>query len=260
MTGVIPFHALLIQPDAMTLPSHSLLETRLGDLVTADPRIAPILDRLGLDYCCQGHRTLRDATLEQHIAVSEVIDELCSLEVTAGEGSAATAWPDLAELIQHIVSTHHSYVRTQQPILQGWLEKLAARHGRRHPELLEILAVFESLSDGLLQHMAKEENILFPYIERLWASANGGGLPPANPFGTILNPVRVMESEHQEAGAHLARLRSLTGGYEPPADGCTTYRVCFSELARFESDLHQHVHLENHVLFPRALALEQAAG
>jgi regulator of cell morphogenesis and NO signaling len=254
MTGVIPFHALLIQPVSMTLPSRSLLETRLADLVTSDPRIAPILDRLGLDYCCQGHRTLRDATIEQHIAVSEVIDQLCSLEHPAGDRSGSTAWPDLAELIRHIVSTHHSYVRTQQPILKGWLEKLVARHGGRHPELLEILAVFESLSEGLLQHMAKEENILFPYIERLWASATGGGLPPANPFGTILNPVRMMEAEHQEAGAYLARLRSLTGGYEPPSDGCTTYRV------RFESDLHQHVHLENHVLFPRAMALEQAAG
>ena len=239
----------------MNLP-HSLLETRLADIVSADPRTAQVFERIGLDYCCQGHRTLRDATLDHHVAISEVIDELTALEpLTASESRAA--WPDLTDLMRHIVTTHHRYVREHLPIIQGWLDKLAAKHGARHPELHEIRAEFEAMSAGLLQHMLKEENILFPFIEAIWASKLAGEARPGTPFGTMLNPIRVMEAEHQEAGTRLTKIRALTNGYDAPADGCTTYRVCFAELARFEADLHQHVHLENHVLFPRALALEQ---
>lgn len=240
----------------MNLP-HSLLETRLADIVSADPRTAEVFERIGLDYCCQGHKTLRDATLDQHVAISEVIDQLTSLEpLTAAEVDEAR-WPDLSELMRHIVTRHHRYVREHQPIIQGWLDKLAAKHGGRHPELHEIRAEFEVMSKGLLQHMLKEENIVFPFIEMLWASRVTDGSRPGTPFGTMLNPIRVMEAEHQEAGAHLTKIRALSNGYETPSDGCTTYRVCFAELARFEADLHQHVHLENHVLFPRALALER---
>lgn len=164
---------------------------------------------------------------------------------------------DLSSLIGHIVGQHHRYVREHQPILAGWLDKLVTRHGATHPELIEIREVFETLSRELLQHMAKEENILFPYIERLSsATPNGPRASLRSPFGTILNPIRAMEQEHYAADNLLARLRALTGGYQPPEDGCTTYRVCFEGLARFEADLRQHVHLENDVLFPGALALE----
>lgn len=237
----------------------SMLQTRLADIVTEDPRAASIFDRIGLDYCCQGQRTLRDALLDQHIAVSEVIDELNSLGPRLGNRDDAR-WLDLGALVQHIVSNHHRYVREHQPVLQAWLDKLVLRHGTRHPELGEIRDVFASLSADLLQHMVKEENILFPYIEMLWESRNAGRTPTATPFGTIANPIRAMESEHEHAGDLLKRLRSLTHDYQAPTDGCTTYGVCFAELARFEADLHQHIHLENHVLFPKAIALEGAAG
>ena len=120
--------------------------------------------------------------------------------------------------------------------------------------------LFERLSSELLQHMNKEENILFPFIEALAGSAAAGQRAPLNPFGTILNPIRAMEQEHLDAGNLLFRIRSLTDGYRPPADACTTYRVCYDGLARFEADLHQHVHLENYVLFPRAIALEGEHG
>jgi regulator of cell morphogenesis and NO signaling len=255
MTGVIPGLNGGGYFRLMNLP-HSLLDTRLADIVVADPRTAHVFDRMGLDYCCQGHRTLRDATLDHHVAISEVIDELRALPPLPARELREALWPDLTDLIQHIVFAHHRYVREHQPIIQGWLEKLEARHGGRHPELHDIRSEFELLSVGLLQHMMKEENILFPFIEALWLSKMSGGPRPSTPFGTMLNPIRAMEEEHQEAGAHLARLRLLTDGYQTPADGCTTYRVCFAELARFEADLHQHVHLENHVLFPRALAIE----
>ena len=256
MIGVIPGSDGCRYFRLMNLP-HWLLETRLADIVVADPRAAHVFDRIGLDYSCEGHRTLREATLDHHVAISEVIDQLTSLESPQGSEVGETRWSDLTDLIRHIVTTHHRYVREQQPIIQTWLDKLVARHGGRHPELHEIRSEFETLSAGLLQHMLKEENILFPFIEALWVSKAAGETRPGTPFGTMLNPIRVMEAEHQEAGAHLRNLRSLTDGYQAPADGCTTYRVCFAEMARFEANLHQHVHLENHVLFPRALALER---
>jgi regulator of cell morphogenesis and NO signaling len=240
----------------MSLAQSSLLEFKLKDIVIRDPRTASVFDRLGLDYCCQGHRTLSEATLEQHIPVSEVIDELFALGPRPGHAAEQPTWLDLRDLTGHIVGKHHRYVREHVPILQGWLDKLVTRHGARHSELSEIRDVFAALSVDLLQHMAKEENILFPYIERLYADRSAGRQASASPFGTIANPIRAMENEHQHAGELLQRLRVLTNGYQPPADACTTYNVCFAELARFEADLHQHVHLENHVLFPKAMALE----
>ena len=240
--------------------SSSLLNTRLADIVSADPRVTPVFDRLGFDYCCHGNRTLHEAAIDQCVPVSEVVDELVALGPRPESATDRPEWSNLTSLVRHIVTTHHWYVREHQPILQGWLAKLAGRHGARHPELHEAYAVFGELSNELLQHMTKEENILFPYIEALWTARELGQPAPASPFGTILNPIRAMEEEHRDAGNLLARLRMLTNGYEPPTDGCTTYRVCFAELARFEADLHQHVHLENYVLFPQAIALEGALG
>jgi regulator of cell morphogenesis and NO signaling len=239
--------------------SPSILQTRLADLVQADPRITPVLDRFGLDYCCRGYRTLQEASIDQAVPVSEVLDELEAIGPRPADADAAAVWTDLPGLIRHIVSRHHRYVREHQPVLQALLDKLVKRHGAGHPELFEVRAVFDSLSEEMLQHMSKEENILFPFIETL-AATSAGQPRPVSPFGTILNPIRAMEQEHLEAGDLLARLRTLTGGYQPPEDACMSYRLCFEGLAQFESDLHQHVYLENYVLFPRAIAMEGALG
>ena len=239
--------------------SPSILQTRLADLVQEDPRITPVLDRFGLDYCCRGYRTLQEASIDQAVPVSEILDELKAIGPRPADADVPTAWTDLPGLNRHVVTTHHRYVREHQPVLQALLDKLVKRHGAGHPELIEVREVFASLSEEMLQHMNKEENILFPFIETL--SATSAGQPrPYSPFGTILNPIRAMEQEHLEAGDLLARLRRLTNGYQPPADGCMSYRLCFDGLAKFEADLHQHVHLENYVLFPRAIALETSLG
>ena len=237
--------------------SSSILQTRLADLVQDDPRITPVLDRFGLDYCCRGYRTLQEASIDQHVPVSDVLDQLMAIGPRPTDADGGSTWSDLPGLIRHIVTRHHRYVREHEPVLRALLDKLVKRHGAGHPELVEIRAVFESLADEMLQHMAKEENILFPFIETLSATS-AGQVRPVSPFGTILNPIRAMEHEHLEAGDLLARLRTLTGGYRAPADACMSYRLCFEGLARFESDLHQHVYLENYVLFPRAIALEGA--
>ena len=251
MTGVIG------RPTAVAYAvGMSMLHQTLADIVTADTRTAVVFDRLGLDYCCHGHDTLEDASRARGLEASIVVTNLDALGPRSAADSTSD-WSSLDALTAHIVSKHHAYIREASPTIAGWLDKLVARHGARHPELAHVRTEFQALADDMASHMMKEENILFPFIDTLAATAQSGRRLPPSPFGTVLNPIRMMEEEHRHAGDDLTRLRELTGDYRPPADGCTTYRVCYEELARFEADLHRHVHLENNVLFPRAIALEQ---
>jgi regulator of cell morphogenesis and NO signaling len=236
----------------------SLLQTPLKSIVVADPRTAVVFDRLGLDYCCHGQQSLQDAVLDRGIPVSDVVDALHALGAPPAAASGPETWTDIARLVEHIVTQHHAYVRQVQPAIAAWLDKLVSRHGSRHPELLDTRQIFDALSTELLVHMRKEEDVLFPYMEALeqaQASRQTFGPPP---FRTVQNPIAAMEHDHEEAGALLERLRASCHDYQPPADGCTTYRLCYMELERFEADLHRHVHLENNLLFPRAIAIEDA--
>jgi regulator of cell morphogenesis and NO signaling len=232
-----------------------LTHRTLGDLVTDDARAGAVLSRFGLDFCCGGHQTLADAAARCQVPLGPIVDALDALASSAPV--EAPERPELDALTRHIVSVHHSYVREITPTLTAWLDKLVRRHGERHPELTALREVFAHLSDELAVHMVKEENVLFPYIDDLARAARGGARLPASPFGTVLNPVRAMEHDHRDAGESLARLRTLTSDFTPPADACATYRLCFAELERFEIDLKTHVHLENHVLFPETVELEQ---
>jgi regulator of cell morphogenesis and NO signaling len=234
----------------MTFP-----EQTLADIVTADTRTAVVFDRMGLDYCCQGQRTLADAALELGLPLGDIVSQL---EVLGPHdaGEHLEDWSTLDALTRHIVTTHHAYVREHAPQIVAWLDRLIERHGARHPELAEVGITFHRIADDMATHMLKEENILFPFIDALARAVDTDRRLPPSPFGTILNPIRMMEADHQASGGDLAHLRAITAGYTPPPDGCTTYRACYAELERFEADLHRHVHLENHILFPRAIALE----
>lgn len=232
-------------------------ERSLGDIVKQDTRAATVLERFGLDYCCGGHRTLQEAAAERKLGVAPIVEALEALDAAGSDTRADSKWEELDKLTRHIVQRHHGYVREVTPAIRAWLAKLVARHGHRHPELSQVRDTFDELASELAAHMAKEENLLFPFIDDLAAAERTGGRLPTSPFGTVLHPVRVMEADHREAGDLLARLRDLTHGFAPPDDACTTYRLCYVELERFEGDLHLHVHLENNVLFPRALELEQ---
>jgi regulator of cell morphogenesis and NO signaling len=169
------------------------------------------------------------------------------------DGEDAARWP-LDRLADHIVTAHHGYVRGALPRISTYLTKLVQVHGARHPELATIAGHFQTVGAELLQHMMKEERVLFPYIRELATAPR----PEPSPFGSVENPIRMMEREHEEAGALVNEIRTLSSNYTPPADGCATYRVCLEELAHFERDLHRHVHLENNVLFPRAVEVETA--
>jgi regulator of cell morphogenesis and NO signaling len=231
-------------------------DTTIGDLVARDYRAAAVLERYGIDFCCGGSRTVADACAAKGLDPSRI-----TAEVAAACADARTAPPDFASwdasaLVAHIVSQHHAYVRRALPSLAAYTAKIASVHGANHPELHEVERIVAGVIDEMTSHMAKEEQVLFPFIDALQEAADKGGPAPRPPFGTVGNPIRMMEDEHESAGAAMARIRELTSGYTPPADGCTTYRVALQELHAFEQDLHAHVHLENNILFPKALRLE----
>jgi regulator of cell morphogenesis and NO signaling len=233
----------------------------LGDIVTEDLRAAAVMERFGLDYCCGGQRSLRDACQAKSIRMDEVISALYALGPASDHDQLPAERRELDALTRYIVESHHRYVKNSVPAINASLDKLVAAHGARHPELGTMRATFRALGDDMMAHMMKEEQLLFPAIDELARRLRG--LNPSGPgmFATILHPVRMMEDDHQEAGQLLERLRELSGGnYDPPADGCGTYRACFAELQRFEQDLHRHVHLENNVLFPGALDAERTLG
>lgn len=229
------------------------------DYAIETPQTIPVFEKLGIDYCCGGNRPLDEACAAANLNLDQVLQ---SLDAALAEPPRPTDRElragSLAELISHIVSTHHTFVRTQIPEIGRLIEKVHSKHGPNHPELGEIRGTFTGLGQELMMHLMKEENILFPYIERMEESVlqHEPILPP--PFGTVANPVRMMEHEHDDAGAALRMLRKTSQNYTPPADGCTTFRALYTALENFEKDLHQHIHLENNVLFPKALEMEKS--
>ena len=237
-------------------------ERTLADLVLDEPATAHVLERYGLDYCCKGGRSLATACAEKGLDVAQVVHVLeAELHTAIKERSFIS--PDrvsLAELIGHIERVHHGYVRTAIPALVKHTERIALVHGANHPELIEVRDLFAFSAGQLTKHMAKEELILFPEIRRMEEAHRSGTPRPPSSFGSIANPIAGMEEDHREEGGRLARIREITGDHTPPADACTTYRLTLQELRRFEEDLHMHVHLENHVLFPKAVLLETIGG
>ncbi|WP_052465964.1 iron-sulfur cluster repair di-iron protein [Mobilicoccus massiliensis] len=224
-------------------------ETLVGDVVTADVHATRVLDRHGIDYCCGGRRTLREAAQEAGLDLDALLSDL------AGTGGAAPDWAALAPaaLARHIVETHHAYLWEEMPRVQALAEKVARVHGERHPELAEVRKLTQALVADLTGHLAKEERILFPAIQTFFA--NDGRVD--FPFGRLANPIRAMLAEHDEAGVILARLREITGDFVAPADGCGSYSALYAGLAEMETDLHLHIHKENNILFPLVIQIEE---
>jgi regulator of cell morphogenesis and NO signaling len=235
------------------------MNATVGEIVATDFRAASVFEQFGIDFCCGGRRSLEDACRSVEADPAAVVRALNALPSSAAATEDVTRWT-LTRLIDHIVSTHHAYVRSISPTIGHYLAKLEEVHGARHPELHRVAAAFARLSGDLAQHMVKEEQVLFPYVRDLAGHADRPLGTLRNPFGSVANPIRMMEREHREAADELRIIRELTNGYTAPADGCTTYAVCLAELAQFERDLHRHVHLENNVLFPRAVALESRSA
>lgn len=220
------------------------------------PAATRIFEKLGIDYCCGGGKSLADACTAAGISVDEVLDSLADSKSVAT--SAAKDWQVLsqAELITHIVDKHHAFTREELVRLEALLARVSGVHGQNHPELFRIQDQFGKLRAELEPHMLKEESVLFPYIVRMEQAAVANQTLPRPPFWTVQNPVRVMMAEHDAAGYILGRMREASSDYAVPPDGCISYKTLYSALTAFEVDLHQHIHLENNILFPRAVELE----
>lgn len=229
--------------------------TPLAEIVQRDFRAGAILDSHRLDYCCGGAMTLAEGCRHRGIDVDRVIAELEALDPSRRE----IPCEDPLALIAHIVSRHHGYIRESVPQIQHHLSTVVAAHGSRHAELALIESEFTTIANELQQHLLKEEQMLFPYIASLLKAVDHEGPHPPNMFGTIQNPIRMMEIEHQEASDRMAVIRQLSRNFEVPADACPTYRLVLSELHAFDEDLRIHVDLENNTLFPKAVELEEKA-
>jgi regulator of cell morphogenesis and NO signaling len=228
-------------------------ETHVATLVLERPGRARIFERYEIDYCCGGKVALAEACEARGLELEAVV---AALEEPPGGGADEVDWTarPLSELCAHIVDYHHGYLRDELPRLRLLTSKVARAHEDGHPELAEVETVFAGLADELEQHMAKEEQILFPACVALEQGASSGYMS-----GSVESPIRVMLHEHDEVGEAVARLHALTGGYALPADACNSYRALLDRLETLELDLHRHIHEENNVLFPRALALESRA-
>ncbi|MBL7892880.1 MAG: iron-sulfur cluster repair di-iron protein [Bacteroidia bacterium] len=231
-------------------------EATIGDMVSKDFRKAEVFKKFGLDFCCGGKKTLTKACKEKGLDVVQIEKELKAVEEKmASPSQDFNSW-DLGFLADYIVNTHHKYVLQAMPVIFEYTQKVAKVHGERNPEAIEIANLFLKVVDELNRHMMKEENVLFPYIKILASTKkNLKNLEPS-PFGTIENPVRMMEKEHELVGELMENIKKLSHNYTPPAQACTTFRLSYAKLKEFEDDLHQHIHLENNILFPKAIALE----
>ena len=226
------------------------------------PNATRIFETLKIDYCCGGNVPLDEACNAAGVAVDSVMR---LLEESAKKGSQNGARTDfqkapLSELTSYIVDKHHAFTRQEMDRLRALLDKVCSAHGQNHPELLTVQALFRELCMDLTPHMFKEEQMLFPYIERMEEAAKNGHEISPPPFGTVRNPVRMMMMEHDTAGDLLRKLRETSSDYTVPKDGCISYQTLYQAMEAFEQDLHQHIHLENNVLFPRAVEMEDAKG
>ena len=233
-------------------------ESTVGEIAARLPVSARLFENPGIDFCCGGKIALGQACQTRGLDPATVIAQIEQAAASTGAASADPAWESapLAGLIDHILTTHHAYMKAELPRLEAMLEKILRKHAPRHGDVLLPLAeTFRPMKEELDGHLMKEEVVLFPLIRTLELPA---AQAPAFHCGSVQNPIRVMVMEHDSAGDALARLRQLTSGYTPPEDACNTFRAFYFELAEMERDLHQHIHLENNILFPRAVVLEDA--
>ncbi len=237
-----------------------LAEKTVREITQQEPSSVRVFESVGIDYCCGGKRTLRDACLHANVPEERVLALLANLETAQQEEAGDWLTAPFADLTAHIVSRHHDFVRREGPRLTALAEKVEGRHGKAHPELATIRDLFAALTQELYIHMLKEEQVLFPYLNSMDAAVRAGKPAPPAFFGTVRNPIRHMLADHDDAGDLLRQMSDLSGRYQAPADACQSCQAFYHGLAEFEEDLHQHVHLENNILFPRALQMESTSA
>lgn len=235
----------------------TLGKTPIGEIVAQDFRTAALFSKLGIDFCCKGHRTLEEVSQKKSLNAIELSKQLKEIIDAKGDNNIDfKSWP-LDLLSDYVEKTHHRYIEEKTPVLLAFLSKLCKVHGERHPELFEINRLFGESAQDLAAHLKKEELILFPFIRKMVTSQLTNQPLEVPHFGTVDNPIAMMKHEHDNEGERFREIAKLTDSYTPPADACNTYRTAFMMLQDFEEDLHKHIHIENNILFIRAQELEK---
>ncbi len=227
----------------------------VGEIVADNYKAADVFKKYGIDFCCGGNISLSDICDKKKLNFEEISSDLAHLEEGTTTGHDFNNW-SLDKLINHILMQHHTYVAANIPTILQYSEKVARVHGDFHPETKVVYDYFSTVAEELTAHMQKEEVILFPFIKDLVTIKRENKTIPNIHFGSVANPIQMMEAEHEEAGDIFKKIEQLTNGYTPPAEACNTYKVLYAKLKEFEADLHQHIHLENNILFPKAKELE----
>ena len=235
-----------------------LQEKTVASFVTENYKSADVFKKYNIDFCCGGNVPLNSVCTQNNINLEEIVLELEKIMENnkPSEDIDYASW-SLDKLAKHILETHHVYIKESSPTLETYLLKLRRVHGERHPELIKVQEIFSNLSLELSNHLMKEENILFPYILKLCSLDKGESVDNINKLATVKNPISCMMMEHEVAGDEIKEINALTNNYTIPEDACNTYRVTFKKLEEFQNDLFMHVHLENNILFPKVIELEE---
>ncbi len=233
------------------------------EIAIQHPATVRVFENLGIDYCCGGKRPLAEACERANVPLDRLMQQLGALDggsLSVEEDAEGIGWTKapLTDLTTHIVNRHHHFVRQEVPRVEALLNKVVTRHGAAHAELRSIQETFVALSQELLAHMIKEERVLFPFLDQMEIARRTGGASPAGCFASVEFPIARMLADHDDAGALTARIRELSCNYRVPDGGCPTYHGLYRALEEFERDLHHHVHLENNILFPRAVEMERS--
>ncbi|MCF8380561.1 MAG: iron-sulfur cluster repair di-iron protein [Bacteroidales bacterium] len=229
--------------------------TSVGDIVKTNFKTAQIFDKNKIDFCCGGGISLEEACQKSKVDINLLVPELEALLTLSDPDSKYIDGLELDELCDYIEKRHHSYVNENIPFLQVKLQKLCDVHGENHPELFEIKELFDGAAGNLSAHMKKEELILFPYFRKMVKFKNEA-LKPEGEFGKVSITIDMLDDEHKTEGERFVKISELSSSYTCPPDGCGTFQVTYQSLKDFEKDLHRHIHLENNILFKKALILE----
>lgn len=228
----------------------------VAEIVTENIKTADVFKKNGIDFCCGGHVSVQEICAKKGVDYSKIKEEILNVGKTPSTGHDFNSW-DIDFLADYIVNTHHKYVTEANQLIIEYSDKVAKVHGHHYTETVEINHLFHELANELNAHMKKEENILFPFIRAIGKAKKEGTPLSPPPFGTIQNPINMMEMEHTGAGDILRKIAELSNNYTPPADACNTYRALYHSLEEYQNDLFQHIHLENNILFPKAIKFEQ---
>lgn len=235
----------------------ALQERTVADVVTENIKAAHVFKKYGIDFCCGGGVSIKRACEKANVDPAILEAELLNLQNVQDRATNYNAW-QLDFLADHIVNVHHSYVEESSPLLLQYAKRVNHVHGHHYTELAEIERLVIEVVQEMAAHQRKEELILFPFIKRLVKAEKENSEKPQSHFGSVENPIKMMEADHDDAGELMRKISELSNGFTPPQGACNTYRAFFSKLEEFEEDLHHHIHLENNILFPKALKLERS--